>query len=171
MDTLLQKEKEEKGVNKILLAAIGIAVLIVAAIIGLWSLLPTAEKQKREVLEGAVREGSPEFEALTRKIVIINDAQNTMESPTGLGTITMFIRGSIRNISTDKIFTAIEIKVSVLDPKDKVIKEKTTIVIPAQRESLAPKEVMEINVPIEGFAKDDDRARVQWKVTAIKVEK
>ncbi len=169
MDTFLQDEKKEKGSNKVLLAAIGIAVLIVAAIIGAWSLMPSVEEQKQQVLEGAVREGSPEFEALTKKIIIINDAQNTMESPTGLGTITMFIRGNIRNISTDKTFTAIEVKASVLDPKDKVIKEKMVAVVPTQKPTLAPQEVMPMNISIEGFAKDDDRARVQWKVTAIKI--
>ena len=170
MDTLLQDEKKERGVNKILLAAIGIAILIVGAIIAVWSLIPTKEEQERQILEGAVREGSAEFNELTRKIVVINDAENTMESPTGLGTITMFIRGSIRNISSDKTFTAIEMKVSVLDPKDKVIKERLVTVVPTQKETLAPQEVMPVNVPIEGFAKDDDRARVQWKVTAIKTQ-
>jgi hypothetical protein len=35
---------------------------------------------------------------------------------------------------------------------------------------MAPNENLPVLVPIEGFAKDDDRARVKWKVTAIKVE-
>jgi hypothetical protein len=170
MDTFLQDEKKEKGSSKVLLAAIGIAILIVGAIIGVLSLMPSTEEQKQQILEGAVREGSPEFEALTKKIIIINDAQNTMESPTGLGTIMMFIRGSVRNISTDKTFTAIEIKVSVLDPKDKVIKEKMVAVVPTQKDTLAPQETMSVSITVEGFAKDDDRARVQWKVTAIKTQ-
>lgn len=172
MDTLLRNEKQEKGGGnrKVLLAATGVAILIVAAIIGLWSLTPTVEEQKQQILEGAVRAGSPEFEELTRKIVIKNDAENTMESPTGLGTITMFTRSAMRNISKDTTFTAIEIKVAVLDPKDKVIKEKTITVVPTQKENLAPQEEMPILVPIEGFAKTDDRARVQWKVTAIKTQ-
>jgi hypothetical protein len=29
---------------------------------------------------------------------------------------------------------------------------------------------MDVNVTIEGFKKDDDRARIRWKVTAIKTE-
>lgn len=167
---LLQNEKKKTGINKVLLAAVGVALLLVAGIIGAWSLLPSEKEQKQQVLEGAVREGSPEFEELTKKIVIINDAENTMESPTGLGTITMFTRANIRNISQDKIFTAIEIKVGVLDPTGKAIKEKTITVVPTQKDTLAPQEIMSVNVPIEGFAKTDDRARVQWKVTAIKTK-
>jgi hypothetical protein len=170
MDTLYQNENKEKGVNKVLLAAIGIAILAIAAVIGLWSLRPTPLDVKKQVLDGAYREGSPEFQALTNKIIVFNDAQNTMESPTGLGTITMFVRGSVRN-NSDKTLTALEIKVGVLDPFDKVIKEKLMTIVPSQqKETLAPNEVIQVTVPIEGFSKDDDRARVQWKVTAIKVQ-
>lgn len=169
MDSLYQNDNKEKGVNKVLLAAIGVAVLLVAAVIGIWSLRPTTLEQKQQVLDGALREGSPEFQAITNKIIIFNDAQNTMESPTGLGTITMFIRGTIRN-NSDKTITALEIKVGVLDPFDKIIKEKIVTVVPTQKETLAPQEVFGVNVPVEGFSKDDDRARVQWKVTAIKIK-
>lgn len=170
MDSLYQNDEKKKGVNKILLAAIGVAILLIAALIGLWSLRPTPQAVKQQVLDGAFREGSAEFQALTNKIIIFNDAQNTMESPTGLGTITMFVRGSVRN-NSDKTLTALEIKVGVLDPFDKVIKEKLMTVVPTeQKETLAPQEVMPLNVPIEGFSKEADRARVQWKVTAIKVK-
>jgi hypothetical protein len=170
MDTLYQNEKKEKGGNKVLWAAIGIAVLAVAAIIGLLFLRPTTEQVKTQVLDGAYREGSPEFQALTNKIIIFNDAENTMESPTGLGTITMFTRSRIRN-NSDKTLSALEITVSVLDPMDKVIREKAVTVVPSQNiEALAPQQIIPVSVPIAGFAKEDDRARVKWKVTAIKVQ-
>ena len=170
METLYQNEDSKKGINKVLLASAGIGILVVAAIIGLWSLRPPTEVVKQQVLDGALREGSPEFQALTTKIIVFNDAQNTMESPTGLGTITMFVRGSVRN-NSDKTLAALEIKVGVLDPFDKIIKEKLMTVVPSQqKETLAPNEVIQVTIPIEGFAKSDDRARVQWKVTAIKVK-
>lgn len=170
MDTLLQNEEKKTGINKMLLAAIGIAVLLVAGIAGLLMLKPSVQEQKKQLLEGAVREGSPEFAELTKKVLIRNDAENTMESPTGLGTITMFNRAEIVNISKDQTIDALEIRVSVLDPMGKPIKEKTMTVVPWQdTESLAPQQRFPVTVPIEGFAKDDDRARVQWKVTAIRV--
>jgi len=170
MDTISQNENREKGSNKVLFAAIGIAVLVIGVIIGLLFLRPTTEEIKTQVLDGAYREGSPEFQALTNKIIIFNDAENTMESPTGLGTITMFTRSRIRN-NSDKTILALEIKVGVLDPMNKVIREKQVTVVPSQTvEAMAPQQIISINVPIEGFSKDDDRARVQWKVTAIKVQ-
>lgn len=169
MDTLYQNDNREKG-NKVLYAAIGIAILAVAAIIGLLFLRPTTEEVKKQVLDGAYREGAPEFQALAGKIIIFNDAENTYEATTGLGTITMFTRARIRN-NTDKTVTALEIKVSVLDPLNKVIREKQATVVPLQSvEAMAPQQIIPVSVSIEGFAKEDDRARVQWKVTAIKVQ-
>ena len=169
MDTLYQNENKEKG-NKVLWAAVGIAVLAVAAIIGLLSLRPTTEQIKTQVLDGAYREGSPEFQALTNKIIIFNDAENTMESPTGLGTITMMTRARVRN-NSDKTITALEIRVAILDPMDKVIRDKHVTIVPSEKvEALVPQQIIPIAIPIGGFAKEDDRARVQWKVTAIKVQ-
>lgn len=169
MDAWLEKE-EKRGPNKMLLAGVGIAILVIGTIVGLLYLRPTTQEVKQQVLEGAFLEGTPEFEALTRKIIIYNDAANTLESPTGLGTITMFTRSIISN-NSDKTLTALEIRVSVVDPFDKVIKEKTVTVVPSQStEVLYPQEKLPVSVAIEGFAKDADRARVKWKVTAIKVQ-
>lgn len=168
MDTFLQEEKKEKGSNKVLFAAIGAAILIVAALVGFYATRPAHEDKKQQYLEGALLEGSPEFEAISKKIAIQNDSENTLQSPTGLGTITMFTRSRIRNMS-DKTIVALEIKVGVLDQFSKVIREKKQIIIPTFQPSLAPNSDMNITIPVEGFSKDDDRARVQWKVTAVKL--
>ena len=169
MDTFLKNEKVEKGSNKVLFGAIGAAILVVVTLVVFLALQTAPEDQKKQYLEGAFLEGSPEFEAMTKKIPVLNDAEHTMYSFTGLGTITMFTRSNIRNTS-DKTITALEIKVSILDQFDKVVKEKKQIVIPVFKENLPPNENLPITIPVEGFNKNDDRARVQWKVTAIKVQ-
>ncbi len=146
-----------------------VAILVVGAVVFISFSIPTREQIERKSLEGAVREGSPEFEALTRKISISTDEENTKESPTALGTIVMFISGRIRNM-TGKNITGLEIKVAVVDQLNKPIKEKILTVVPTQKEVLEREEVMPVRVMIEGFKKDDDRANVRWKVTAIKVQ-
>lgn len=169
METFYKEDNREKSGSKMLLAAVGIAVLVVGAIIGLLFLQPTTEQVRNQVLDGAFREGMPEFQALTNKVIIFNDAENTMESPTGLGTIMMFTRARVRN-NSEKTISALEIRVSVLDPMDKPIREKTVTIVPSETvEALAPQQMIPINISIEGFKKEDDRARVKWKVTAIKV--
>jgi hypothetical protein len=157
--------------NRSFLIALLVAVIVVAGGIGLiWKFSPSMEEQKQQVLEGAIREESPEFAELTRKIIAENDEENTWQSPLGTGFIMMNIAGKIRN-NSDKVITGLEIKVSVLDSFGKSINHKDLIIVPNQQPKLEPKGEMKVTVRIDNFKKDDDRARIQWKVTAIKVEK
>lgn len=170
MDTILQNQSGKRGVNKILLAALAVGAVVVAGAIGLiWKFQSTAQEQREQALAGAVREGSPEFDALTRRIIIENDAQNTWESPLGIGTIMMSIAGKIKN-NSDKTITGLEIRVSVLDMSGKPVKETIETIVPERLPRLGPRQETKVVVRIEGFNPDDDRARVNWKVTAIKTE-
>jgi len=168
METLEQIDKK-KGVNKVLLAALAIAALVVAAGVWLWSVRPTVEKQQQEVLAGSFQEGSPEFEKYTKDIVIQTDMDNIMQSPTGMGTIMMSIRAKIRN-KGDRTINGLEVKVGVVDMAGKVVREKKVLVVPKQEEKLSPGQTIGVLATVEGFKKDDDRANVRWKVTAIRVE-
>lgn len=170
MDTFLRQPEKKKGKNTIFLAAIGIGLVLVLGFLGLVSLKSSTVQIQTQALEGAFREGTPEFERHTKKIVAETDENNTMESPTGMGTITMSIRGRIRNL-TGKPLTGLEIKVTVIDSFEKPIKEKTTVIIPKDDVTqLESGQILPVQVTIEGFNKDDDRANIRWKVTAIKVK-
>jgi hypothetical protein len=170
MDTLLKSNEQKKGSNVIFFAAIGIGILLVLAFLGLVSLKSSTQQIQTQALEGAFREGTPEFERYTKRIVAETDEDNTMQSPTGMGTITMSIRGRIRNL-TGKPLTGLEIKVGVIDSFGNLVKEKTTVVIPRDEVTkLDAGQILPVQVTIEGFNKDDDRANIRWKVTAIKVQ-
>jgi len=127
------------------------------------------EEQREQALTGAVREGMPGFDEITRRIIAENDEENTWQSPIGTGGIMMNIAGRIRN-NSDKVLTGLEIRVSVVDSFGKTVKDNTLLIVPTQKKTLAPKEQMNVTVRIDGFRTDDDRARIQWKVTAIKTE-
>lgn len=163
-------ESEESVVNRGFVIPVLIAVAVVAAIIlVIWKIQPSFEEQKQIVMEGAVREDSPAFAEMTKRIIAENDPEKTWESPVGTGTIMMNIAGRIKNYS-GKTINGLEIKVSVLDSFKKPVKEKTLIIVPTQQSTLPPGGTMDVVVRMEGFAQDDDRARIQWKVTAIKTE-
>ena len=156
--------------NKSFLTAFLIAILLVAGgILLIWKLQPSMQEQQDQALSGAVRPGSPEFDAITKRIVAENDEDKTWFSPVGTGGIVMNIAGKLRN-NSDKTLTGLEINVAVLDLNNKLVKEKTLTVVPTQQKKLEPKGEMKVVVVIEGFKPDDDRARIQWKVTAIKTE-
>ena len=171
MDTLFENKKEEKrGVNKVLLAALAIAALLVAG--GIWMIAtfqPTAEQQKQQQLEGAYLEGSPEFENYTKNLIINTDTERTTESLIGLGTIAMSLHADIRN-KGDKVINGLEIKAGVVDRQNNVLKEKKIMIVPDQFKQLRPDETAHIIVPMDGFKQDADRANVRWKVTAIRFE-
>ncbi len=170
MDTLLQTgEPEKEGVNKILLVGILVGTLLVAGAIGILSLQPSSDEKTQQLFAGAFLEGSPEFEKYTKDIVIQSDMDNIMQSPTALGTIMMTINGRIRNKGQQTI-SGLEVKVAVVDMAGSVVREKRLMVVPKQREKLSPGETIPVVGTIEGFRKDDDRANIRWKVTAIKIE-
>ncbi|HEX8735982.1 MAG TPA: hypothetical protein VF721_11710 [Pyrinomonadaceae bacterium] len=160
---------DSSGNGKKIIGTVLVAVLLFITTSGFYSTCTSRQAIQQQQMEGAVREGTPEFEALTKRIVIQTDENNTMQSPTGMGTITMFIAGKIRNFS-DKTLTGLEIKVTVVDQLGKPVKDKTLTVVPNQQEKLGTNETMPVRVMIEGFSKDDDRAMIRWKVTAIKAE-
>lgn len=171
MDTFLEEKKPEKrGVNKATVTAALAAVLLVAAAIGaLFLFVPTSEEKKEQAYEGAVYEGSPEFEEYTKQLVITTDFNKTTEATLAIGTIQMAVHGTIRNKGTRAV-NLLEVSVGVVDMKNNVIKEKKTLVVPAQHGSIQPNETVAVFVPLDGFKKDDDRANVRWKVTAIRFQ-
>jgi hypothetical protein len=127
------------------------------------------EQQSAQILEGSLREGTPDFAAANKDIIISTD-KDTVESPTGLGTISMYIKGNIKNKGSRNV-TALEVNVSVINTKNEVIREKRVLVVPLQHPNLPPGETVPITLDIPGFSPKDDRANIRWKVTAIKFDK
>jgi len=103
MDTLFEKEPK-KGINKTYLVGGLIGLVVVAAVIAAAMLLQgkSMDEQKQDVLADALREGSPQFEEVTKDIIIAT-GDNTVESPNAFGYISMFITGKIRNKGTRNI--------------------------------------------------------------------
>jgi hypothetical protein len=167
VESFLENKTEKGGVNK---AGLLIGALIGVALLGLviWLITgPSRDEQIANVLEGSYHEGTPEFELITKDI-IISTREDTVESPNAFGTISMFIKGRIRNKGT-RVINGLEVNVSVVDRNDQVVREKRVLVIPSQYEKLNPGETIDpVTLSIDGFSKKDDRANIRWKVTAIR---
>src|SRR5256885_1828055 len=111
MDTILNKDEEKKGINRGLIIGIFIAVIAIGAMIFYLSTKPSRDQQVEQILAGSYHEGSPEFEEITKDIIISTD-DKTVESPTAFGTISMYINGKIRNKGT-KTINGLEVNVAV----------------------------------------------------------
>lgn len=170
MQSLEQHNAPKKEISKIFIVAFIIAAVFIAGAICLIYLYkPSMQQQVLQTMEGAYREGSPEFAGLTKKIVIQTDEDRTMESPIGLGTIVMSIGGKIKNLS-GKTITGLEINVAVIDTFGNAVKDKNLIVVPNQYTKLGNNEVADVTVRMDGFDPKADRANIRWKVVAIKAE-
>jgi hypothetical protein len=168
MNELFETGKGKKGVNLVFIGGVAVALAIVAGAIWMLSFRPSIEDQTAKLLEGAFREGSPEFASITKDILISTD-ENTVESPMGLGTISMFIKGNIHNKGAKNI-TTLEVNVGVVTQKNEVLREKKIVVVPVQQPSLNAGETIPITLTLDGFNRKDDRANIRWKVTAIRAE-
>jgi hypothetical protein len=164
-----EPKKRDNSSKKVMIAALIIATIAVICAILLLYLQPSAVNLEKQSLETAFRSGNPEFERLTKKIIISTDEKRLMESPTALGTIMMSVGGKMKNF-TGETLTLVEVNVAVVNMNGAVIKDKTVLVIPKQAEILPNDGEISMTVVIEGFSKDEERANVRWKVTAIKTK-
>ena len=168
METFLQPAPEKRGVNKIFIVGAMIAAAAIGVTIWALSFRPSMEDQKAQILEGSYREGTPEFAALTKDIVI-STSNDTVQSPNAFGSISMYIRGRIRNKGT-KLIDALEVNCAVVTQTNEVLKEKRVLVVPTQQPVLEPEQTIPISLTLDGFSKNDDRANIRWKVTAIRTQ-
>ena len=168
MDDLFKTGEKKKGINLVFIGGIVVALALLGGAIWLLSFKPSMDVQTAKILEGAYRDGSPEYAELNKDIVISTD-DKTVQSPTGMGTISMYINGKIRNRGTRTI-SVLEVNVAVVTQFNQVLRERKILVVPVQQPRLGPGEIIPITLTLDGFTKDDDRANIHWKVTAIRAE-
>ncbi len=166
MEELFKPEEKKRGVNRVFIVGTIIGVLAIAAAIGLLMRKPSMEDQTAKLLEGALHPGAPGFDEIQKDMIFWKDP-NTVESPTGMGTITMYIKAHVKNKGTKSI-SILEVDVVVVDQQEQTVREKRVVVVPVQQPGLAPDQVIPITTEISGFDKKEDRANIRFHVTAIK---
>ena len=163
------KPPEKRSITGLLFGVV-VGLLLIGGVTVWWlTRAPSIEDQQAKLLEGAYREGSPEFAALAKNIQIARDDEHTVESPTGQGTISMYIRGNVYN-KTGKTITLLEVTVSIINQQNQSIRDKAVLVVPVQHGPIGPGESAPVDVQMAGFDRHEDRANINFKVTAIKVQ-
>jgi len=163
-----QVEQKNLNLRGYVIGAV-VGLVIIGAVIFIATRRPSMEDQAAAILEGSSREGSPEFDAITKDI-IISTSDNTIQWRNAFGSTSMGITGRVKN-KGDKTIDGLEVNVAVVDQFNQVLKEKRVLVVPTQQALLAPGEAIPITLTIDGFDKNDDRANIRWKVTAIRTPK
>jgi hypothetical protein len=168
MPELFENKPPEKRSKTGLLIGVVIAIALLGIGAFLLSRIPPREDQTAKMLEGALTQG-PEFDALSKQIMIARDDNRTVESPTGGGSISMFIFGTVYN-RTGKRIATLQVDVSVINQQNQPIKSKKVVVVPLQQPPIDVGGTAPITCTLDGFDRKDDRANINFKVTAIKVE-
>ena len=116
-------------------------------------------------LEGAIREGSPEFAQYQSKIIL--DPPEAYESKRALGDIVMNLQTIVHNFS-GRTLTGLEIRGIVVDHQGKAVNQRAIVVIPTRQAELENNRSMAVRVMLEGMTEKDDRANIKMEVTAFK---
>jgi len=116
-------------------------------------------------LQGAIREGSAEFEKNKPNIVL--DEPEATEAKRALGDITMTLQTTVRNL-TGKTLSGLEMRAAVVDYEGKPVKQRTFVVIPARQPELLPNKTLPVAVTLDGMTDTDARANIKMEVTGFK---
>lgn len=126
----------------------------------------TGPAQQR--LEGALRAGSPEFDAAKQRIGV--DEPEATEGGRVVGDIVMTLTTVVRNF-TGRTISGIEMRAAVVNLEGRPIKERFVIVVPNAGKNvteLEPNKTLPVSITIEGFNPSDVRANIQMEVTGVK---
>lgn len=153
--------------NRTLVIVVAIAAAVVIAIF--FYVLMRASSSRggggEPALQGAIREGTPQFEEYRSKIYL--EEPEATEAKRALGDIVMTLTTTVRNL-TGKTLSGLEIRAAVVDYEGKPIKQRSVVVIPTRQAELLPNKAMQVNVVLDGMKDEDPRANIKMEVAAFK---
>jgi hypothetical protein len=156
-------EASESNRTLIIIVAVGAAVVI--AILFYLLMRASSGSTPEPTLQGAIREGSPQFEEYKSKIFL--DEPEATEAKRALGDITMTLQTTVRNI-TGKTLNGLEIRATVVDYESKPVKQRTVLVIPTRQAELPPNKTMIVPIMLDGMKDSDVRADIKMEVVGFK---
>ena len=157
-------ETSETNRTLIIVVAIGAAVVI-AIFFYVLMRASSGSGGSEPTLQGAIREGTPQFEEWKSKIHL--DEPEATEAKRALGDTVMTLTTTVRNL-TGKTLNGLEIRAAVVDYEGKPIKQRNVVVIPTRQPELLPNKPMQVNVMLDGFKDTDPRANIKMEVAAVK---
>lgn len=151
--------------NRTLIIIVAVAAAVVIALFFYVLMRAGSGTTGEPTLQGAIRAGSPEFDAQKANIVL--DDPEADEAKRALGDIVMSLRTTVRNL-TGKTINGLEIRAAVVDYEGKPVKERTAVIIPARLGELAPNKTFPVQMMLEGMKDTDARANIKMEVVAFR---
>jgi hypothetical protein len=159
------RRADETASHKTLIIIVAVAAAVVIALFFYLLMRAGGSGPAEPTLQGAIRQGSPQFDELKKGVVL--DNPEATQAKRALGDIVMTLRTTVRNL-TGKTLNGLEIHAAVVDHQGKPVKERTVVVIPGRQPELPPNKTLDVPVMLEGMKDSDDRANIKMEVTAFK---
>lgn len=159
-------ETSETNRTLIIVVAVVAAIAIAGLFYGLMRLGGSGPSTETG-LQGAIREGSPQFDEYKKNIVL--DDPEATEAKRALGDIVMTLQTTVRNL-TGKTLIGLEMRAAVVDYEGKPVKQRTVVVIPAKQAELAPNKTLPVAVTLDGMSDTDARANIKMEITGFKIK-
>src|ERR1044072_7844000 len=155
---------ETSETNRTLIIGVaGVAAIVIAGLF--YGLMRLGGGGGPAGLQGAIREGSPQWEE-NKKNIVLDDPEAT-EAKRALGDITMTLSTTVRNL-TGKTLNGLEVRGAVVDYEGKPVKQRAVVVIPGRQSELAPNKTLPVNITLDGMSDTDARANIKMEITGFK---
>lgn len=153
---------EVDGTRRAIFIAVAlISALLIAGVVYFATRPSTQTAEPR--LEGAIRPGTPEFDAIRERVVVDFTPDDSDQGTRALGDVMITMRPKIRNLS-GRTISAIELRGEGLDLSDVVVKGRTVV----RQVEIEPNKTLTVPMVLEGIKPDAVPAKLQVKLTGIK---
>jgi hypothetical protein len=167
--TLADKSATTKKESRTLIIVVAIIAALLIAVLFYFLMRATGGGTTAPTLEGAIRQGSPEFEQYRERIVLDEPEANEARRP--LGDIVMTLQTTVRNFSS-KTLSGLEIRGAVVDHQGQPVKQRTVVVIPSPvpggPAELAANKTLVVRVVLDGMTDTHDRADIKMEITGFR---
>lgn len=167
--TPADKSATIKKESRTLIIIVAIIAAVLIAVLFYFLMRATGGGTPAPTLEGAIRQGSLEFEQYRERIVL--DDPEATEARRPLGDIVMTLQTTIRNF-TGKTLSGLEIRGAVVDHQGQPVKQRTVVVIPSPvpggLSEMAPNKTLVARVVLDGMTETDDRANIKMEIIGFK---
>jgi len=118
-------------------------------------------------LEKAFRPGDLGFEQTREQIVIEHLVGNEKMHP--FNNLAVEVTATVRN-RTARTIGGLELRAAMLDSQNKVVRERTVVVVPARQTALDQDEAINVRILLENISKDSERSHLVMEVSGVRFD-
>lgn len=170
-DKINQSNESDKTRRTVFIVAAVVALALIGGLIYYLKTRPETPQTAGPVdekLQDGLRAGAPDFDK-NRNLISLDEPVADYSSSVA-GGLQMILATTVRNF-TGRTISGLEMRAAVVDADDKVIRERTKIVIPSgEITELENNKTARVPITVTGFNKEDEKAKIEGGQARLKME-